>query len=120
MELYPDIAWKVDVPPDAAPRTDESLLRQVVVNIVKNAAEANAKNIECRWHESALRISNDGTPIPAEVRRDIFIPFFTTKSTGMGIGLALSRQIVTMLGCSLELQDKADTGYHTTFILKFE
>lgn len=120
MELYPDIAWKVDVPPDAAPRTDESLLRQVVVNIVKNAAEADAKNIECRWHESALRISNDGTPIPAEVRRDIFIPFFTTKSMGMGIGLALSRQIVTMLGCSLELQDKADTCYHTTFILKFE
>ncbi|MCI7082592.1 MAG: ATP-binding protein, partial [Paraprevotella sp.] len=67
-----------------------------------------------------LRISNDGTPIPAEVRRDIFIPFYTTKSTGTGIGLALSRQIMTMLGGSLELSEKADAGYHATFILKFE
>ncbi|MCQ2214232.1 MAG: HAMP domain-containing histidine kinase, partial [Bacteroidaceae bacterium] len=70
--------------------------------------------------DSALRISNDGTPIPAEVRRDIFIPFYTTKSTGTGIGLALSRQIMTMMGGSLELSDKADAGYHTTFILGFE
>ena len=88
--------------------------------LINNATEAGAKTIECRWHESALRISNDGTPIPAEARRDIFIPFYTTKSTGTGIGLALSRQIITMLGGSIELSEKADAGYHTTFILGFE
>ena len=118
--LYPNITWKIDIPADAVLDTDETLLRQVIVNIIKNAAEADAKNIEFRWHESALRLSNDGTPITAEVRRDIFIPFYTTKSTGTGIGLALSRQIMTMLGDSLELSEKADAGYHTTFILKFE
>lgn len=120
MVLYPDITWKIDIPADTALDTDESLLRQVIVNIIKNAAEADAKNIKFRWHEYALRISNDGIPIPAEVRRDIFIPFYTTKSTGTGIGLALSRQIMTMQSGILELSEKADAGYHTTFILKFE
>ena len=119
-DFYPNITWKTDIPADTAFDTDESLLRQVIVNLIKNATEAGAKTIECRWHESALRISNDGTPIPAEARRDIFIPFYTTKSTGTGIGLALSRQIITMLGGSIELSEKADAGYHTTFILGFE
>ncbi len=128
MELYPNITWKIDIPTDTALDADESLLRQVIVNIIKNAAEADAKTIEICYNSLPLRegrggslhISNDGAPIPAEVRRDIFIPFYTTKSTGTGIGLALSRQIVTMLGGSLELSEKADAGYHTTFILKFE
>ena len=120
MDFYPNITWKTAIPADTAFDTDESLLRQVIVNLIKNATEAGAKTIECRWHESALRISNDGTPIPAEARRDIFIPFYTTKSTGTGIGLALSRQIITMLGGSIELSEKADAGYHTTFILGFE
>ena len=120
MELYHNITWEIGIPADTVLDTDGSLLRQVIVNIIKNAAEAGAKNIECTWRDSALRISNDGTPIPAEVRRDIFIPFYTTKSTGTGIGLALSRQIMTMLGGSLELSEKADAGYHATFILKFE
>ncbi len=118
--LYPDITWEIDISTDTTIDADESLLRQVIVNIVKNAIEADAKNIACRWHETALRISNDGAPIPAEVRRDIFIPFYTTKNTGTGIGLALSRQIMTMLGGSLELAEKADAGYHATFILEFE
>ena len=111
MELYHNITWEIGIPADTVLDTDGSLLRQVIVNIIKNAAEAGAKNIECTWRDSALRISNDGTPIPAEVRRDIFIPFYTTKSTGTGIGLALSRQIMTMLGGSLELSEKADAGY---------
>ena len=89
---------------------------------------AGAKTVEICYNSlplregrgGSLRISKDGTPIPAEVRRDIFIPFYTTKSTGTGIGLGLSRQIVTMLAGSLELSEKADAGYHTTFILKLE
>ena len=120
MVLYPDISWKIGIPADTILDTDESLLRQVLVNIVKNAVEADAKTLDCTWYEHALRISNDGMPIPAEVRRDIFIPFYTTKSTGTGIGLALSRQIMTMLGGTLELSEKATAGYHTTFILWFE
>lgn len=117
--LYPDIDWRADIPADIILDTDESLLRQVFVNIARNAVEAGAHSIGIRTEggRGLLCISNDGSPIPAEVRRDIFVPFYTTKSTGTGIGLALSRQIMTMLGGSLELAEKADAGYHTTFVL---
>ena len=118
-EFYPSLQWKTLIPPDVTVNTDKTLLRQVLVNIIKNAIEAKAKVIEFRWTEGLLHISNDGNPIPAEVRRDIFIPFFTTKSTGTGIGLALSRQIITMQGGSMSLADKAESGYHVTFVLDF-
>lgn len=123
MSLYSDVIWKVDIPEDVVINTDKSLLRQVFVNIIKNAIEASAKTIAITFFlplgeiGGGFHISNDGTPIPAEVRKDIFIPFYTTKSTGTGIGLALSRQIMTMQGGSLELAEKADSGYHVTFVL---
>ena len=118
-EFYPSLQWKTLIPPDVTVNTDKTLLRQVLVNIIKNAIEAKAKVVEFRWTEGLLHISNDGNPIPAEVRRDIFIPFFTTKPTGTGIGLALSRQIITMQGGSMSLADKAESGYHVTFVLDF-
>lgn len=118
-EFYPSLQWKTLIPADVTVNTDKTLLRQVLVNIIKNAIEAKAKVIEFRWTEGLLHISNDGNPIPAEVRRDIFIPFFTTKPTGTGIGLALSRQIITMQGGSMSLADKAESGYHVTFVLDF-
>lgn len=117
--LYPDIVFKSDIASDVVIWTDENLMRQVLVNIIKNAIEAGATTIECTWKESRLRVSNDGAQIPAEVRRDIFIPFYTTKSAGTGVGLALSRQIMTIQGGSLELAEKADCGYHVTFVLDF-
>ncbi len=66
---------------------------------------------------SALFISNDGAPIPAADRDSIFIPFFTTKHGGTGIGLALSRQIMVRQGGDLELMDQPETGYTVTFRL---
>ena len=117
--LYPDIAWREDIPAEFHVMTDETLLHQVFVNIIKNAKEAGAKSISVVWSGAELRLSNDGTPILAEVRRDIFVPFYTTKPTGTGVGLALSRQFMTMLGGTLTLADRAEAGYHTTFVLGF-
>lgn len=117
--LHPDASWKTSIPANLTVQTDEALLRQVFVNIIKNAMEAGARTVECVWDDAMLHVSNDGNPIPAEVRKDIFVPFYTTKSAGTGIGLALSRQIMTMLGGSLMLADKARRGYHTTFVLEF-
>lgn len=117
--LYPDIAWREDIPAEFHVMTDEILLHQVFVNIIKNAKEAGAKSISIVWSGAELRLSNDGTPILAEVRRDIFVPFYTTKPTGTGVGLALSRQFMTMLGGTLTLADRAEAGYHTTFVLGF-
>ncbi len=118
--MFPNVSCKNSITSPITVRTDESLMRQVLVNIMKNAVEAGAKTIAFDWRNSQLHISNDGGPIPAEVHRDIFIPFYTTKATGSGIGLSLSRQIMTMQGGSLMLAEKAQSGYHTTFCLSFE
>ena len=64
-----------------------------------------------------LFLSNNGAPIPAADRDSIFIPFFTTKHGGTGIGLALSRQIMMRQGGDLELMDQPETGYTVTFRL---
>ena len=64
-----------------------------------------------------LFLSNNGSPIPAADRDSIFIPFFTTKHGGTGIGLALSRQIMMRQGGDLELMDQPETGYTVTFKL---
>jgi len=115
--LFTSIEWKIDIPSDLTIKADKNLLRQVLINLCKNAVEAGAKSIDIRWN-NALYISNDGSPIPAEVRREIFIPFFTTKQTGSGIGLALSRQIMMMQGKNLKLADTPVSGFHTTFVIE--
>lgn len=103
------IDFSIEVfPPDAMMYTDESLLNQVLVNIVKNAVEASPAKIiiktKIREDETVeIAISNDGTPISPDVASQIFTPFFTTKATGSGIGLSLSRRIVNQLGGSLDL-----------------
>ena len=115
--LYKDIEWNVTIPYETTIHADENLVRQVLINITKNAIEAGAKKMDIRWN-NALYISNNGVPIPAGARREIFIPFFTTKSNGSGIGLALSRQIIMRQGMNLRLADTPVSGYHTTFVIE--
>ena len=101
--MYPALTWHVHL--DEAPTvlTDAHLLLQIMVNMGKNAAEAGAT----------------GQPIPSDVRREIFVPFFTTKRTGSGIGLSFSRQIIMAQGGNLTLLPIPMSGYHTTFALTF-
>lgn len=115
--LYPTLHWTIDLPPRLTLHIDGNLLRQVVINLVKNAQEAGATRMHICWR-CALCISNDGQPIPAEIARDIFIPFFTTKSTGSGVGLSLSRQILLLQGYDLLLAEHPVSGTHTTFLIK--
>ena len=115
--LYPQLTWDVVGMDEVIVHTDPVLLQQVVVNLVKNAAEAGARRIKAGGE--SLLISNDGAPIPAADRDSIFIPFFTTKHRGTGIGLALSRQIMVRQGGDLELMDQPETGYTVTFRLSF-
>ena len=115
--LYPDLVWHISIPASITLRTDKHLLRQALINLIKNAIEAGARTIDLRWQE-ALYISNDGEPIPAAVRQEIFVPFFTTKSSGSGIGLSLSRQILIRQGILLSLADTPVCGYHVSFVLK--
>ncbi|MBR6286279.1 MAG: HAMP domain-containing histidine kinase [Bacteroidaceae bacterium] len=108
---------------------DKSLIRQVVINIVKNAVESfsNVENDDkkiCifayKYENTPFRISisNNGAPIPEEVRPDIFIPFYSTKKTGSGIGLALCRQIMQMTGGTINLLRANTDGWATTFVVE--
>lgn len=114
--LYPTLSWHVNIPATATFYTDENMLRQVLINLVKNAVEAGATAIDIRWN-NALYVSNNGSPIPADVAREVFVPFFTTKKTGTGIGLSLSRQLMVTQGGSLLLADTPVSGYHVSFII---
>lgn len=88
---------------------DEGQITQILVNIIKNAVEAinNSKGkIEIRVSESENKVSidiyNNGDPIPSEIAAHIFIPFFTTKDYGTGIGLSVSRYIMRLHGGNLK------------------
>ena len=105
-------------PKDLLAYADESLLSHVVTNLLKNAVEAfweKEKLSFIRLHAYAnaqesiiIDVSNNAGLIPEDVASHIFIPFFTTKPEGSGIGLSLSRQILRVSGGSLSLhQDKA-------------
>ena len=108
--------------PDLLLYADESLIAHVVTNILKNAVEAGASAITIAAYTApddsvCIDISNNGKPIPSEEAQHIFVPFFTTKPTGSGIGLSISRQIMKQSGGSIELITSGDAP--TLFRLKF-
>ena len=113
--LFPTLQWYISLPEDLTVKTDEGMLRQTLTNMAKNAKEAGAKTIGIRWQGGALMMSNDGSPIPAELEQEIFTPFFTTKRGGSGIGLALSRQLIVMQGGDLSLETPPERGFTVTF-----
>ena len=123
-QLYPTVNWDCSVADAIIVSADESMLRQILVNLIKNAIEAGARHIaleaccnDGQLATASLHVSNDGLPIPAEARKSIFVPFFTTKRTGNGIGLSLSRRMMIQQGGGLELSETPRNGYHTTFTL---
>lgn len=103
-------------PPELMVYTDETLLSRVLINILKNAIEANPRTIsveaDLKADESVeIRIANDGEPISEETAEHIFTPFFTTRESGNGIGLSLSRRIVTHLGGTLSFKTRPMTCF---------
>ena len=128
--LYPEVEWHINLNGVTTVDTDHGMFRQVITNIVKNAIEAEAHTIDISisyngsshadWYKNNIRllISNDGKLILPEESREIFIPFFTTKKTGQGIGLSLARQMMIACHGNLWLADRPVVGYHTTFILE--
>lgn len=118
-KTYQQLEWAIDVPADTTVTADKGMLRQVLMNLAKNAIEAEATKmiVEQEPSASTLFIGNDGLPIPAENRQSLFVPFFTTKRTGSGIGLSLSRRIMIKQGGMLDLAEKNLPGCHVTFVL---
>ena len=116
-KAYPKLAWEVSIPDGIIVRADVGMLRQVLMNLTKNATEAGARKMVIVHSSLLLYIGNDGQPIPAENRQSLFVPFFTTKRSGSGIGLSLSRRMMTQQGGMLELAEKPLPDCHVTFIL---
>ena len=132
-KAYPQLTWEVSVPADLVVRADIGMLRQVLMNLVKNAIEANATKMVVEetdftaeaysslfTHHFSLYIGNDGLPIPAENRQSLFVPFFTTKRSGSGIGLSLSRRMMIQQGGMLDLAETPLQGCHAAFILSLQ
>lgn len=128
---FPEIRLNI-VPSDTMIYADEDLVNQVFVNILKNAVqavEARARtdvyfvgvvsvDVRIAPDESVIfHISNNGGAIPAEIAKDVFLPFFTTKEHGSGIGLSITRQIMHLHGGSIRIT--SNTNEKVTFTLEF-
>ncbi len=139
-KAYPELAWETDIPDGITIRADVGMMRQVLMNLTKNAVEAGAQKMvisplppprgEASFRdilplggvrgELRLYIGNNGLPIPAENRQSLFVPFFTTKQGGSGIGLSLSRRMMVQQGGMLDLADRQLSGCHEGFILTIQ
>ncbi|MCK5369189.1 MAG: GHKL domain-containing protein, partial [Cyclobacteriaceae bacterium] len=113
-------------PQNLALSIDPELIQQVLINLIKNAVQAleerENKIIELLAYQdeknNTLFILKDNGPgIDEEAQTKIFIPFFTTKKSGSGIGLSLSRQIMRQHNAYISVKSKVDEG--TEFILRF-
>ena len=102
---------------------DEGQITQVLLNLVKNAIQAEAKKIiitaEITLSEQIIiNVTNDGLPISRKSQDEIFVPFYTTKQEGTGIGLSLSRQIMRMHNGTINLTQSDSTATVFTLIFK--
>lgn len=118
------------LPPDRriVIRADERMLRQALLNLIRNAAEAiplskpsgkNERRVEVLLSAerdkagkqfAVIEVKDTGEGIPASDLQRIFIPFFTTKATGHGVGLALAHRVITQHGGSLTAANTKDAG----------
>ena len=108
--------------PDLLIYIDESQIMQVLNNLIKNAVQAEANSIRISAElnsedRTVISVTNNGKPVPLRQQEEIFVPFYTTKPNGTGIGLSLSRQIMTRHNGSIQLiqSDKNTTTFAMVF-----
>lgn len=109
--------------PDLLIFADEGQIMQVFNNLIKNAVQAGANSIRITADlnaddQTVIRVANNGKAIPLRQIEEIFVPFYTTKPNGTGIGLSLSRQIMVKHNGSLQLEQSDDNL--TIFTLAFK
>ncbi|NAS31871.1 histidine kinase [Flavobacteriaceae bacterium R38] len=122
-----DVDLKLELIPDTLEVfADEKQISQVLLNLIKNAIQAlsvqETKIIKLKGGVNAkgekyIEVYDNGPGIPQDIMDQIFIPFFTTKNNGTGIGLSLSKQVMQLHGGSLKV--KSTPGQETSFSLIF-
>ena len=99
---------------------DADLLTQVVLNLMKNAAEAAAEHGDaprvapvgrrrCKRGRVRIAVSDNGPGVAGNLAEDVFLPFFTTKREGTGVGLSFARQVVLLHEGAITL-DRSEMG----------
>ncbi|NQV14260.1 PAS domain-containing protein [bacterium] len=110
------ITWYAE-PQDLHLNVDPAMINQVLINLINNAADAITESSEPKIRISAtengdsvnIEVLDNWGGIDSEVLDSVFVPYFTTKPDGMGIGLSLSRQIVQLHGGTLQVRDTSKT-----------
>jgi two-component system, NtrC family, nitrogen regulation sensor histidine kinase NtrY len=114
------------IDPDLSLEADTNLIEQVLINLVVNAIEAVKDRAEPRITLSAtqsgngraiIKVSDNGMGMSPEVIENIFIPFFSTKKNGSGIGLSLCKQILLLHRGNIQVQSLEGVG--SSFLLHF-
>lgn len=103
------------IPPIKNIHSDPQMFSQVIHNILKNAYECMLQNktekpilkviLQKSGNQIIIEISNNGPKIPAEIKEQIFVPFFTTKEEGSGVGLSLSKQMMLKLNGDIYMKE---------------
>ena len=129
LNLVPEhISLNIQVEPnDLMLYADSNLIRQLLINLLKNAVQAIGNHQgRILVHAYAdknehvfINVSNNGPAISSELARQIFVPFFTTKQDGSGIGLSLARQIMKLSGGTITLLKTGTNNWPVTFQLEF-
>lgn len=129
LNLVPDnINLSIQVEPeDLMLYADPNLIRQIMINLLKNAVQAigdnNGRILVHAYADKAehvfIDVSNNGPAISDDLARQIFVPFFTTKQEGSGIGLSLARQIMKLSGGTITLLKSGTNNWPVTFQLEF-
>ena len=124
-EAHPAVSIATIFAPDLPPlEVDPNHLKRAVLNLVENAVEAvgvrGEVTVETAWAPEARRariiVADNGPGIAAEDRDKLFVPYFSTKATGMGLGLSIVHQIVTDHGGTIAVEDNSPRG--TRFVLE--
>jgi signal transduction histidine kinase len=111
------IAVNIYSGPDLTIQADRSQLDQLLINVVSNAVEAGIENnpdeggqviVSWKIDRNTLEVRVDDNGLGYNTEKDLFVPFFTTKPQGSGIGLTLGRQIAEAHGGSLFLENHTD------------
>lgn len=121
--MQPSIQNKIDIKyqienPDLDIEIDSYLIEQVLINLILNSIDACKQKDDAQILITAkkdagnpiLRVQDNGTGIPAEITDSIFVPFFTTKKNGSGIGLSLCKQIMLLHKGRIQLHSEENKG----------